>query len=98
MGRQSIRLGRVLQAGDVVTGWHVTTPKKVDRYRATGGILSPVRFWIYERSAREWARRTGRTVILRIEVETAHPLPDHRPHGHAWWTSEMVHDWDEVTT
>lgn len=25
--------------------WHVTTAKKLNRYRASGGILPPVRAW-----------------------------------------------------
>ena len=75
-------------------GYHVTTPKKLARYVSTGAILPPVRFWRYEASAREWARRTGRTIVLCIEVSEVYPLPDHKPAGHAWWTPEMVRRWD----
>lgn len=78
-------------------GWHVTTPKKLARYEATGCILPPVRFWRFEDSARQWAQRTGRTVILRIETSDAYPLPDHQPRGHAWWTPEHVRVWEEVS-
>jgi hypothetical protein len=74
-------------------GWHVTTPCKLNRYRATGCILPPVRFWAFEDSARSWAHKTGRTVILRFEVGTAYPLPDHRPRGHAYWTPETIDEW-----
>lgn len=74
-------------------GWHVTTPKKLGRYEATGAILPPVRFWRFPASAEAWARKTGRSVVLEIEVEAAHPLPDHRPRGHAWWTPETVRCW-----
>lgn len=77
-------------------GWHVTTPKKLARYRATGGILPPVCFWAFEASAQAWARKTGRTVILQIEVQIAYPLPDHRPRGHAFWSPEMVRQWKEI--
>jgi hypothetical protein len=77
-------------------GYHVTTPKKLLRYESTGAILPPVRFWRFGESAARWARRTGRTVILRIEAAEAYPLPDHHPRGHAWWTPDIVRGW-EVT-
>ena len=72
-------------------GWHVTTPAKLERYKATGGILPPVRFWIYKQSAEIFARRTGRTVIIPLEVtDNYYPLPDHKPRGHAYWTPNIV--------
>jgi hypothetical protein len=74
-------------------GYHVTTPGKVARYIATGCILPPVRFWAFERSARNWMSRTKRSVVLEIEVDTAYPLPDHQPPGHAYWSPEMVRSW-----
>jgi len=79
-------------------GYHVTTPKKVERYRCTGAILEPVRFWTCLESALDWGRRTGRSVCLRIDVDRgrAWPLPDHRPRGHAWWTDRHVRRWEEV--
>lgn len=78
-----------------MTLWHATTPAKLARYVATGGILPPVRGWIYQRSAEAWARRVGRTVLLRLEVPTAYPLPDHQPPGHAWWHDGIVTSWAE---
>jgi len=75
-----------------VTAYHVTTPKKVDRYLATGGILPPVRFWPSLCTAQRWAKRTGRSVILRFEAPHSWPLPDHKP---ARWTDQMVVDWSE---
>lgn len=80
-----------------MTGYHVTTPRKVERYIASGCILPPVRFWLYEGSATAWAARVKRSVLLRIEVGVAYPLPDHKPNGHAWWTPEHVREWNEVT-
>lgn len=77
-------------------GYHVTTPKKIARYMSTGAILPPVRFWKWEGSALAWAKKTGRTVILRIEVDEAYPLPDHAPRGHAYWTPELVRGWARV--
>lgn len=68
-------------------GYHVTTPKKLDRYKATGGILPPVRFWPNRFTAERWAKKTGRSVILEIEVSQSYPLPDHKP---ARWTSEFI--------
>ena len=61
-------------------GYHVTTDKKIQRYQSTGGILPPVRFFPNLYTAKRWAKRTGRTVILKIEFEGEdYPLPDHRP-------------------
>ena len=73
-----------------MTGYHCTTPKKLARYAATGGILPPVRFWRSEGTARDWMSKTSRSVLLKIEVETGYPLPDHKPRGMAWWSPEVV--------
>lgn len=75
-------------------GFHCTTENKLKRYIATGCILAPVRFWCYENSARAWLKRTSRTIILRIHVDTAYPLPDHQPAGHGWWSPENVRQWE----
>ena len=72
-------------------GYHVTTPRKLARYKATGAILPPVRYWPTLETAQRWARRTGRPLILRIDCETSYPLPDHRP---ARWTPELVRQWE----
>jgi len=74
--------------------YHCTTDKKLQRYQTTGGILSPVRGWIFENSAREWCRKTGRNIILKIEVETVYPLPDHKPIGHSYWSPDFVRKWE----
>lgn len=81
-----------------MTLWHCTTPKKLARYQSTGGILPPVRGWAFEASARAWCKRTGRTIVLRIEVEDAkaHPLPDHQPRGHGFWADQIVRTWEAV--
>ncbi len=72
----------------MTTGYHVTTPKKVLRYQSTGGILPPVRFWPDITTAERWAKRTGRTIILEIDVNgQSYPLPDHKP---ARWTNDFV--------
>lgn len=77
-----------------MTGYHVTTPAKLRRYKSTGAILPPVRFWPSLSTARLWAKHTGRQIILKIECEKSHPLPDHRP---AHWTPNTIRAWEEVT-
>lgn len=74
-----------------MTGYHVTTPRRAARYQTTGAILPPVRFWPNLYTARRWAKKTGRTVILQIQCSAAFPLPDHKP---AMWTPETVFQWD----
>jgi hypothetical protein len=71
-------------------GYHCATPKKLARYQATGAILPPVRFWRTEATARAWMQRTGRPMLLEIEVPHAYPMPDHRPRMMAWWTDAVV--------
>ena len=70
-----------------MTGYHVTTPRKLAQYQATGGILPPVRFWPTAATAQQWAQRTGRTCLVKITCTIAYPLPDHRP---AYWTPEII--------
>jgi len=79
-----------------VIGYHVTTPKKFDRYEQTRVILPPVRFWIWPQSAINWAERIGRTIILKIEVSKAYPLPDHKPREHTYWSPNMITKWDRI--
>ncbi len=70
-----------------MTGYHVTTTRKLERYKQTGCILPPVRFWPNLETAQRWAKRTLRDVIIKFECEESYPLPDHRP---ARWTREHV--------
>jgi len=70
-----------------MVGYHVTTQKKLARYKETGCILPPVRFWPNKQTAQRWAKRTGRDVILKIECSESYPLPDHKP---ARWTGEII--------
>lgn len=59
--------------------WHVTTAKKLNRYRASGGILPPVRAWESLPSAERFSKQTGRKVILRLKFpDTAERLPGRR--------------------
>ena len=64
------------QTGDGMTVYHVTTPKKFERYLRTGCILAPVRYWACRQSADRWARRTGRSVVVAFpEPAVSYPLP-----------------------
>jgi hypothetical protein len=74
-------------------GYHVTTPKKLARYVASGRIIQPVRFWPNLHTAKRWAKRTGRQVIIELVVDESYPLPDHKP---ARWTPHDVRDWTVV--
>lgn len=80
-----------------MVGYHVTTVKKLKKYGATGCILSPVRFWKYKDSAIAWSKKTGRDIILSINITVAYPLPDHKPLYHAYWTPENIDKWVEVS-
>ena len=71
-------------------GFHVTTPKKLEKYRKTGAILPPVRFFPNKETAERWSKRTGRPLIVEIEAHESYPLPDHKP---ARWTPEIVREW-----
>lgn len=71
--------------------FHVTTPKKAQRYRETGAILKPVRGFTTLNAAMAWAIKTGRTVIYAINGEPAYKLPDHHnAFGEAWWIDQDV--------
>lgn len=59
--------------------WHVTTVKKLKRYKESGGILPPVRAWECFSAAERFSKQTGRKVILRLKFpSTAERLPGHR--------------------
>lgn len=72
-------------------GYHVTTASKLQRYENTGAILPPVRFWPEYGLAEAWAKKTGREIILKIEVPHSHPMPDHIP---ARFTFGLVRTWE----
>ena len=74
--------------------FHCTTPKKLKRYESTGSILSPVRYWSTEYSARKWMKKTNRSILLSFEEpERTFPLPIK---GGAKWSDRMVRGWVEI--
>jgi len=78
--------------------YHATTPRKLARYRSSGRIITPVRGVTSHLAAQEWARKVGRTVILKIEGNVVHKLPDHHnQHGTAWWIEHDVETWEIVS-
>lgn len=59
--------------------WHVTTFKKLQRYKRQGGILPPVRAWESLEAAERFSKQTGRKIILRLKFPAkADRLPGHR--------------------
>lgn len=74
--------------------YHVTTPKKVKRYKETGRIISPVRGFTTLIAAMAWAIKVGRSVILEIEAPNAYKLPDHRNQwGDAYWNDGDIKEY-----
>lgn len=73
--------------------YHATTPKKLARYVATGGILPPVRGFSTRKAAELWGSIRGRDVVLELDVDDArtHLLPDHHNRfGRAFWSECTV--------
>ncbi len=74
--------------------YHVTTPKKVKRYKETGRIISPVRGFTTLIAAMAWAIKVGRSVILEIEAPNAYKLPDHHNQwGDAYWNDGDIKEY-----
>jgi hypothetical protein len=74
--------------------YHVTTPKKAKLYGQTGQINAPVRGFTTIQGAMAWAIKVGRTVILEVEADKPHKLPDHHnTWGEAWWNDGPIRDW-----
>ena len=79
--------------------YHCTTSNKVQKYLKTGYIRSPVRGFDTLQGAIAWGWRSGRNVILRVEGEDAHMLPDHHnKYGKAYWINEDIQTWKSVVT
>lgn len=74
--------------------YHATTPNKAKRYRESGRIIAPVRGFTTPAAAMAWAMKVGRTVILEVEFDKPHKLPDHHNiFGEAWWNDGDVKEW-----
>lgn len=74
--------------------YHATTPKKAKLYRCTGRIIAPVRGFTTITAAMAWAMKVNRTVILEIQCDNPHKLPDHHNQfGDAWWNDGDVIKW-----
>lgn len=82
------------------TLYHITTEKKAKLYRHSGRIIKPVRGFTTIEGAMAWGLKIGgRSVILEIEANNAHKLPDHHnPFGEAWWNDGDVTNWKCVFT
>jgi hypothetical protein len=77
--------------------YHATTPKKAMRYKEVGRIIAPVRGFTTLQAAMAWSMKVGRTVILEIECNNPHKLPDHHNRfGQAWWNDGDVTVWTHV--
>lgn len=71
--------------------YHATTPKKAKKYRESGCILKPVRGFTTQQGAMAWAMKVNRSVIIEVESDKTHKLPDHHNEfGEAWWCDENV--------
>jgi len=76
------------------TLYHVTTQKKVQHYHSSKRIISPVRGFDTLMGAMAWAIKTGRTVILELECNDVHKLPDHHnSYGTAFWNDGDITNW-----
>lgn len=47
--------------------YHVTSLKKLDKYRKSGKITAPVRAWENIKQAQRMSISTGRRIILRLK-------------------------------
>lgn len=53
--------------------YHVTSLKKLDKYRKSGKILAPVRAWENIEQAQRMSVSTGRRIILRLRFPNNAP-------------------------
>ena len=59
--------------------WHVTSLKKLEKYRSNGFIRAPVRAWKDIISAGNFSKQTGRKIILRLKFpNNAEQLEGHQ--------------------
>lgn len=85
--------GLLPSAIGLTTLFHVTTPKKAQRYHVSGRINAPVRGFSTLQAAMAWGIKTGRTVVYQIDATRyrTHKMPDHHNRfGEAWWIDADV--------
>ena len=76
-----------------MTLYHVTTLKKYKKYIQSNAIHSPVRGFTTLTAALAWGMKTNRTMILELEADSTHKLPDHHnKFGEAWWNDGDISD------
>lgn len=74
--------------------YHCTTLKKLKLYKHSGRIIAPVRGFTTITAALAWCVKTQRNIILEIESDVCHKLPDHHNQfGEAWWFDEDIKEW-----
>jgi len=62
--------------------WHVTTAKKLFKYKETGFIKPPVRGWKTIQAAERFSKQTGRSLILRLKFRgKVNVMEGHRGEG-----------------
>lgn len=79
---------RVATATPPTKLFHMTTPKKLARYQATGRILAPVRGFDTLEGALASKMAINRKLVVVVVIHgPVWPLPDHHnAEGLAWWT------------
>ena len=76
--------------------YHCTTARKMRLYKNTGCILKPVRGFDTLEAAMYWCIKTGRNMIVEIDLfdinpDNIHKMPDHHNQfGFAWWIDENI--------
>ncbi len=75
--------------------YHVITLKKLSKYKITRFIYKPVRGFTTLEGAERWAKRVGRTVIIKFVGKDIHKLPNyHNSYGRAWWNDKDVYEYE----
>lgn len=68
--------------------YHVTSLKKLDKYRKSGKIVAPVRAWENIEQAQRMSVSTGRRIILRLRF----PNNAKKLSGHFNQARVLMHD------
>lgn len=97
--RAPTRIADAIEKGPPAVLWHACRPAQLQRYKATGGILPPVRGFDTPEGAHIWGATVGRSIVLEVDVELTQALPDHHHQmGLAWWSPKMgAVRWESVS-